>query len=122
MRECLRLAEAYPIIAKFPKGLDARLGPYPADATPQSLLMQMVHADYELERESPTDQTQLDAAKQAETEEWHEEGPDDRGDDAGVHISPAGRDCTFSPGEWSKMCFARTLMKVSADLRWVDFH
>lgn len=108
MEECLRLVGADKIIARFPKGLDARLGPYPADSTPQSLLKDFVEQDEELHSG--------DVSEQGGGMAFGGAGEDDCGYVVGS-MRLGNKDCSFSPGEWSKMCFARSLMKQNADLR-----
>lgn len=109
MKECLRLAGADKIVAKFPKGLDGRLGPYPAAATPQSLLKDFVEEDLEVCLDTETTAT----FKPFEEESFGH---------TALPTRFANIDCDFSPGEWSKMCFARSLMRQTADLRYVSFY
>lgn len=110
LQECLRITGADKVIAKFTKGLDARLGPYPADDTPQSLLKDYI-------KETTTggyDPWEADYDKKVERDIEIEDQYDDS-------VVGSGRlknkDCAFSPGEWSKLVVARAMMKKSADLR-----
>lgn len=113
MQECLRVTGADKIVARFPKGLDARLGPYPADDTPQSLLKEYI-MDAETGRLDPWE----DAYGEKISQEIEQE--EDFEDEVIGSRSLKNKDCAFSPGEWSKLCFARTLMKRDADLRSVE--
>lgn len=110
MQECLKLTGADKIIAKFPKGLDARLGPYPADDTPQSLLKEYIQETKTGGYDPWEANYDLKVERQIEQSEEYEDS-----------IVGSGRqrnkDCAFSPGEWSKLVIARALMKKSADLR-----
>jgi hypothetical protein len=113
MIECLRITGADKILARFPKGLDARLGPYPADDTPQSLLKEYIKST-ETGGFDPWEE-QFQKTMKAEIED-EEEWEDTVIGGSGIK----NKDCSFSPGEWSKFCFARTLMRKVADLRYVD--
>lgn len=113
-KECLRITGADKVVARFPKGLDARLGPYPADDSPQSLLKEYIQE-----------------SKTGGYDPWEEEYGktierdielDEEYDDSVIGSSRLkNKDCAFSPGQWSKLVIARALMKKSADLRSVIF-
>lgn len=110
MQECLRITGADKVIAKFSKGLEARLGPYPADDSPQSLLREYI-------RETKTggyDPWEANYDKKIEQEIEADEDYDDSVTSTGALRK---KDCAFSPGEWSKLVFARALMKKNVDLR-----
>lgn len=113
MQECLKITGADKIIAKFPKGLDARLGPYPADDTPQSLLREFI-------QETKTGGFDPWEANYDIKLEQDIERDDDYDDDTVIGLGQQKKkDCAFSPGEWSKLVIARALMRKSADLRYV---
>lgn len=112
MQECLRITGADKIIADFPKGLDARLGPYPADDTPQSLLKEYIQETKTGGYDPWEANYDLKFARQIEQEEEYE-------DDVTNSSRLRNKDCAFSPGQWSKLVFARALMRKSADLRYV---
>lgn len=110
LQECLKITGADEVIAKFPKGLDARLGPYPADDTPQSLLREYI-------RETKTGGFD---PWEAEYDQKVEQEIDDEEDTTGTVFDSRrlrNKDCAFSPGEWSKLVVARAMMKKSVDLR-----
>jgi hypothetical protein len=115
MQECIRIAGVEKVISRFPKGLDARLGPYPAHPTPASFLKEFVR-DSQTGPVDPweTDYDKLVKKEIEEDEEWEDEVVGGAGSNGG---SLKGKDCAFSPGEWQKLCFARSLMKKDADLR-----
>lgn len=98
------------MIAKFPKGLDARLGPYPANDTPQSLLKEYIQDN----ETGGFDPWEADYEKRVERDIELDEEYDDS-------VIGSGRlrnkECAFSPGEWSKLVMTRAMMKTSADLR-----
>lgn len=118
MLECIRIAGIEEVIKRFPKGLDARLGPYPADDTPVSLLRTFVK-DSTAGNLDPWENGTGLASDGVE-------GDDDDDDECTEVVGGAGidglgdmkgKECAFSPGQWQKLCFARTLMKRKADLR-----
>lgn len=115
MWECIRLAGLEKVILRFPKGLDARLGPYPANPTPASFLKEVVK-DHQTGPIEPweADFDKLVKKEIEEEEEWVDEVVGGAGASGG---SLKGKDCAFSPGEWQKLCFAASLIKQDADLR-----
>lgn len=116
MHETLQMTGVDKIIARFPKGLDAKLGPYPADPTPQSFLE--AYAKICVTGSVEPWEAGYGAHLTAEIDDEEESLDKVVGGNGADGIGQLkGKDCAFSPGEWQKLCFARTLMKKSADLR-----
>ena len=116
MRECIEIAGLAKVLARFPKGLDARLGPYPANPTPSSCLKEYVKETKLGPMEAWEEGfAQLVAKEIEEDEEWEDEVIGGSG--AAGNGSLKNKDCAFSPGQWQRLCFARSLMKRDADLR-----
>ena len=127
MEQCIKAAGMESVIARFPKGLEARLGPYPADPDPVSFYNGIVKLGLEGCNDPWENTNTNQTEKEAKDQELNEEDEEDEEDDDVVvrpsstggpaNLNLKGRDCAFSPGEWRKLCFARTLMKRNADLR-----
>jgi energy-coupling factor transporter ATP-binding protein EcfA2 len=104
IRECLAIAGIDGVISRFPKGLDARLGPYPANPTAQSTLREFA----EEVQSGVKDPWEADYTTRTEAETREDEENADEvvgGAGAGGTGSLKGKDCAFSPGEWQKLCF-----------------
>lgn len=117
MWRCICAAGIEKVIRRFPKGLDARLGPYPADPSPAGFLKEVVK-DHQTGPIDPWEADFYKVVKQEiqDDEEWEDEVVGGAGASGG---SLKGKDCAFSPGEWQKLSFAGSLIKQSADLRSV---